>query len=86
MSTARTTSTTGTAVIIADSRGPYLWTGGPEVLEPDKRTAWTWWPLNSLPEGTAAYTRTAIEGIRTGTTYTELGWDGWDTPVARRTR
>ncbi|MCX5163712.1 NUDIX domain-containing protein [Streptomyces sp. NBC_00264] len=62
------------------------WTGEPEVLEPDKCTAWTWWPLDSLPEATVAYTRAAIDGIRAGTTYTELGWDGLGAPVARRTR
>ncbi|WP_124276759.1 NUDIX domain-containing protein [Streptomyces sp. ADI93-02] len=62
------------------------WTGEPEVLEPDKCTAWTWWPLDSLPETTVAYTRTAIDGIRAGTTYTELGWGGRDASVERRTR
>lgn len=52
------------------------WNGEPEILEPDKCTAWTWWPLDALPEPMVAYTRAAIDGIRAGTAYTELGWDG----------
>nr|WP_307710200.1 NUDIX domain-containing protein [Streptomyces sp. V1I6] len=57
------------------------WAGEPAVREPDKCTAWTWWPLDALPERTVAYTRAAIDGIRAGTAYTELGWG---TPAARR--
>nr|WP_309063164.1 NUDIX domain-containing protein [Streptomyces sp.] len=59
------------------------WAGEPEVREPDKCTAWTWWPLDGLPEPMVAYTRAAIDGIRAGTAYTELGWNA---PAARRTR
>ncbi|WP_405720062.1 NUDIX domain-containing protein [Streptomyces sp. NBC_00046] len=50
------------------------WSGEPEVREPDKCTAWQWWPLDSLPGPMVRYTRAAIAGIRTGTAYTELGW------------
>ncbi|MFB7255113.1 MFS transporter [Streptomyces nojiriensis] len=50
------------------------WTGTPEVLEPDRCVAWDWWPTDALPEPIVAYTRAAIEGIRAGRPYTELGW------------
>lgn len=51
------------------------WSGTPEVREPEKCAAWDWWPLDALPEPTVAYTRAAIDGIRAGSAYTELGWD-----------
>ncbi|MFJ3174729.1 NUDIX domain-containing protein [Streptomyces roseus] len=50
------------------------WTGVPEVLEPDRCVSWGWWPADALPEPTVPYTRAAIEGIRAGRPYTELGW------------
>ncbi|MEU9314980.1 NUDIX hydrolase [Streptomyces sp. NPDC048295] len=50
------------------------WFGEPEVREPDSCTAWQWWPLDGLPEPMVRYTRAAIDGILTGTAYTELGW------------
>lgn len=51
------------------------WSGEPEVREPDKCTAWEWWPLDGLPDPVVPYTRAAIEGILAGTAYTELGWE-----------
>jgi 8-oxo-dGTP diphosphatase len=50
------------------------WVGEPRVLEPDKCLDWGWWPVDRLPENTVTYTRAAIEGIRRGRPYTELGW------------
>ncbi|CAM5348275.1 NUDIX hydrolase [Streptomyces aurantiogriseus] len=50
------------------------WQGEPQVLEPDKCVSWGWWPADALPEPTVAYTRAAIDGIRHGRPYTELGW------------
>lgn len=50
------------------------WTGTPEVLEPDRCVSWGWWPADVLPEPIVPYTRAAIEGIRAGRPYTELGW------------
>ncbi|MFF4583370.1 NUDIX domain-containing protein [Streptomyces sp. NPDC001373] len=50
------------------------WTGTPEVLEPDRCVSWGWWPADALPEPIVPYTRAAIEGIRVGRPYTELGW------------
>jgi ADP-ribose pyrophosphatase YjhB (NUDIX family) len=50
------------------------WEGEPRVMEPDKCVGWAWWPLDALPEPTVGYTRAAIEGIRRGGLYTELGW------------
>jgi 8-oxo-dGTP diphosphatase len=50
------------------------WAGEPRLLEPDKCVGWGWWPADALPENTVGYTRAAIEGIRHGRAYTELGW------------
>ncbi|WP_437066857.1 NUDIX hydrolase [Streptomyces sp. enrichment culture] len=50
------------------------WVGEPEVREPDKCAGWGWWPLDALPEPIVGYTRAAIEGIRQGSLYTEMGW------------
>ncbi|MET9778815.1 NUDIX domain-containing protein [Streptomyces sp. NPDC006367] len=50
------------------------WEGTPEIREPDKCVAWQWWSTKDLPEPTVSYTCTAIEGIRAGRAYTELGW------------
>ncbi|MFJ7157106.1 NUDIX domain-containing protein [Streptomyces sp. NPDC101118] len=50
------------------------WAGTPEVREPDRCLSWDWWPAESLPERVAPYARAAIEGIRAGRLYTELGW------------
>ncbi|MCX5583443.1 NUDIX hydrolase [Streptomyces erythrochromogenes] len=52
------------------------WLGEPQLLEPDRCVAWTWWPLDALPDPIVPYTRAAVEGIRAGRPYTELGWDG----------
>ncbi|WP_078865201.1 MULTISPECIES: NUDIX hydrolase [unclassified Streptomyces] len=50
------------------------WQGTPEVREPDKCLAWQWWWPERLPEPIVPYTRAAIDGIRAGRPYTELGW------------
>ncbi|MFJ9939722.1 NUDIX hydrolase [Streptomyces erythrochromogenes] len=50
------------------------WLGEPQLLEPDRCVAWTWWPLDALPDPIVPYTRAAVEGIRAGRPYTELGW------------
>ncbi|ROQ23464.1 ADP-ribose pyrophosphatase YjhB (NUDIX family) [Streptomyces sp. PanSC19] len=52
----------------------HRWEGTPRLREPDKCVAWQWWSAKELPEPTVPYTRVAIEGIRAGRTYTELGW------------
>src|SRR5690349_4382878 len=49
------------------------WTGEPKVLEMDKCVSWGW-PPEDLPEPTVAYTRAAIDGIRHGRLYPEMGW------------
>ncbi|MCT7350695.1 MULTISPECIES: NUDIX domain-containing protein [unclassified Streptomyces] len=54
---------------------PRRWEGEPRVLEPDKCLRWAWWPVDRLPEPTVPYTRAAIEGIRAGRLYTEIGWE-----------
>ncbi|MGW1815398.1 NUDIX domain-containing protein [Streptomyces sp. NPDC002125] len=50
------------------------WEGEPELREPDKCVQWEWWNVKDLPEQVVPYTRAAIEGIRAGRVYTELGW------------
>ncbi|MFG3026650.1 NUDIX domain-containing protein [Streptomyces sp. NPDC048254] len=50
------------------------WSGEPRVMEPAKCVGWGWWPADALPEPTVAYTRAAIDGIRHGRLYTEMGW------------
>ncbi|WP_377273203.1 NUDIX domain-containing protein [Peterkaempfera sp. SMS 1(5)a] len=52
----------------------HRWTGMPEVREPDKCLAWQWWDPDGLPAPVVPYARAAIDGIRAGRTYTELGW------------
>ncbi|MFJ8210720.1 NUDIX domain-containing protein [Streptomyces sp. NPDC096033] len=50
------------------------WEGTPVVREPDRCASWGWWDCTDLPEPVVPYTRAAIEGIRAGRMYTELGW------------
>ncbi|WP_435799699.1 NUDIX hydrolase [Streptomyces goshikiensis] len=50
------------------------WRGSPEVREPDRCLSWGWWPTDALPDPIVPYARAAIEGIRAGRPYTELGW------------
>ncbi|MEU9031159.1 NUDIX domain-containing protein [Streptomyces sp. NPDC048383] len=50
------------------------WVGTPEVREPDRCTSWGWFDPERLPEPVVPYTAAAIEGIRAGRVYTELGW------------
>ncbi|MFJ8586638.1 NUDIX domain-containing protein [Streptomyces sp. NPDC093595] len=50
------------------------WRGEPEVREPDRCVRWEWWPLEDLPEPLVPYTRAAIDGIRAGRSYSEMGW------------
>jgi hypothetical protein len=33
-----------------------------------------WWPPQELPEPVVPYTLAAIDGIRAGRLYTEMGW------------
>ncbi|MFI8361983.1 hypothetical protein ACIGD1_17660 [Streptomyces sp. NPDC085612] len=48
--------------------------GMPVVREPDKCLSWGWWPPDALPEPVVPCARAAVEGIRAGRRYTELGW------------
>lgn len=50
------------------------WSGTPEVREPDRCIGWRFWDADQLPERIVPYTRSAIDGIRAGRRYTELGW------------
>ncbi|MFE6974335.1 NUDIX domain-containing protein [Streptomyces sp. NPDC057682] len=50
------------------------WDGMPKLKEPDKCVAWQWWSTKDLPEPIVPYARTAIEGIKAGRAYSELGW------------
>ncbi|MFE6456674.1 NUDIX domain-containing protein [Streptomyces cinereoruber] len=53
---------------------PRRWEGAPEVREPDRCLRWEWFCVRDLPEPIVPYTRVAIEGIRAGRSYSELGW------------
>ncbi|MFI8348431.1 NUDIX domain-containing protein [Streptomyces sp. NPDC085596] len=50
------------------------WQGTPWLREPDKCLDWRWWDPDRLPEPLVPYARTAIDGIRTGRAYSEMGW------------
>ncbi|MCK7622314.1 NUDIX domain-containing protein [Streptomyces sp. RS10V-4] len=50
------------------------WEGQPELREPDRCLAWRWWDPGRLPRQIVPYTRAAIDGVRAGRRYTELGW------------
>ncbi|GAA3387342.1 NUDIX domain-containing protein [Streptomyces roseoviridis] len=50
------------------------WEGTPELREPDRCVTWRWWDAKDLPEPVVPYTRAAVEGIRAGRAYTEMGW------------
>lgn len=49
--------------------------GEPAVYEPDRCVSWDWWPVDALPDPIVPYTRAAIEGIRAGRLFTEMGWE-----------
>ncbi|WP_331733669.1 NUDIX domain-containing protein (plasmid) [Streptomyces sp. NBC_00080] len=51
-----------------------VWSGEPELREPDKCTQWKFWDPAALPDDLVPYTRVAIEGIRAGRLYSETGW------------
>ncbi|MFE9790681.1 hypothetical protein ACFYRL_02890 [Streptomyces goshikiensis] len=65
------TRVTCSAVVIDRAR---RWRGSLEVREPDRCLSWGWWPTDALPDPIVPYARAAIEGIRAGRPYTELGW------------
>ncbi|MFG3094621.1 NUDIX domain-containing protein [Streptomyces sp. NPDC048202] len=50
------------------------WQGTPWLREPDKCLDWRWWHPDRLPEPLVPYARAAIDGIRTGRAYSEMGW------------
>lgn len=47
----------------------------PAKGEPDRCVSWDWWPVDALPDPVVPYTRAAIEGIRSGRLFTEMGWE-----------
>ncbi|MFD8289015.1 NUDIX domain-containing protein [Streptomyces lavendulae] len=50
------------------------WRGTPVVREPDRCVSWGWWPADALPQPIVPYTAAALDGVRAGRIYTELGW------------
>ncbi|MFD4790010.1 NUDIX domain-containing protein [Streptomyces sp. NPDC058459] len=50
------------------------WQGTPWLREPDKCLDWRWWDPDRLPEPLVPYARAAIDGIRAGRAYSEMGW------------
>ncbi|WP_037914311.1 NUDIX hydrolase [Actinacidiphila yeochonensis] len=53
---------------------PTRWSGTPRVLEPDRCTAWRFWPRDALPGDLVPYTRAALACIAAGEPYSETGW------------
>lgn len=51
-----------------------VWSGEPELREPDKCTQWKFWNPAALPDALVPYTRVAIEKIQSGELYSETGW------------
>ncbi|WP_432012692.1 NUDIX domain-containing protein [Streptomyces cucumeris] len=51
-----------------------VWSGEPELREPDKCTQWRFWEPAALPDNLVPYTRVAIEKIQNGELYSETGW------------
>ncbi|MGC4998683.1 NUDIX hydrolase [Streptomyces sp. DT195] len=52
----------------------HRWQGTPSLREPDKCLDWRWWDADGLPEPLVPYARAAIDGIRAGRAYSEMGW------------
>ncbi|MFE2374626.1 NUDIX domain-containing protein [Streptomyces sp. NPDC059398] len=51
-----------------------IWSGEPELREPDKCTEWRFWDPAALPDELVPYTRLAITKIQNGELYSETGW------------
>ncbi|MFJ8924279.1 NUDIX domain-containing protein [Streptomyces sp. NPDC102415] len=51
-----------------------VWSGEPELREPDKCTQWKFWDPTALPDDLVPYTRLAIAKIQNGELYSETGW------------
>jgi 8-oxo-dGTP pyrophosphatase MutT (NUDIX family) len=64
-----------------------VWQGSPYIAEPDKCSALDWFAWDCLPTPLVDYTRTALDGIRAGRTFTALGRPSSAPPteVPRRT-
>ena len=52
------------------------WAGDPRNAEPHKCSDVRWFPRDQLPPNVVPYVRIAIEHVRSGVVYSELGWDG----------
>jgi mutator protein MutT len=50
------------------------WKGTPTICEPDKCDDLTWFALDTLPENTVPYIRSAIEQWQKGIIYSNFGW------------
>ncbi|MGY1440096.1 NUDIX hydrolase [Streptomyces reniochalinae] len=59
---------------VDDSEVALTPSGVPHVREPGKCTGWRFWDPDELPAPVVPYTRAAVEGIRSGRLYTEMGW------------
>lgn len=48
--------------------------GEPEIAEPDKCDDMRWFDLDELPDNLVPRVKAALEGIKAGAPYSELGW------------
>lgn len=51
---------------------PEKYSGAPKNMEPEKCDDLSWFPIDSLPENTIPYIRSAIEKIRAGVMFSEF--------------
>ncbi len=67
-------STTNTQDIIGIYFKAHRWTGIPHNAEPEKITGAQWYSLQALPSKITEHAQLALNGLKTGTRYSENGW------------
>ena len=50
------------------------WVGEPEIGEPDKCDALTWFPIDNLPDNTLPYIKEALKNYKNQIPFSESGW------------
>lgn len=67
-------SETNTKDIIGIYFKAHTWTGTPRNAEPEKITGAEWYDINALPSKITEHAQLALNGLKTGTRYSENGW------------